>query len=467
MKYSREGLLLPAREVNSVDSEIFESFSAVHLNTVATYEQMSLVGDRKQQAANDLRAGKDVDFTVHNIDRLDLEEQITSLKRWKVELIADDSIDEDVKQIYRWRVNEDIANKYMLRASIDGNMNAYRRWNEYVYGKPNEHIYQAALDWVANDADTIITTSQKPETVAAAEKVQAMLADKRGYRELLAPDPIIFEAVRDDHMKEQGYYALLLAGVEIPEGKVNTETGDPILRHVLLNNLQSTYDISDASAGTWSVSHSDSSVKRPKKYDIASERFIGLGLGHEIGSHLLEKVNGQRGPLALAANGLDRYESGNEGRATIREQVPYETFDEFGKLVRWRDILRRHIAVSYAEGVGEDAPHTSQELYQFMYTIDMMYQSKLKTPLDGQSHEDKAHSKTAALVTRILRGVNGSKGGAYLKDKVYLEGHVACWATAAERGPTAISDGDLGKFDINNSRHIFLLQNYGLLPDNR
>lgn len=183
---------------------------------------------------------------------------------------------------------------------------------------------------------------------------------------------------------------------------------------------------------------------------------MGLALGHEVGSHLLERINGLVGPLRLASDGLDRYELGNEGRAIIREQVPYETFDEFGNLVRWRDILRRDIAVGLGAGVGEERPHSFSEVYGAMKPIDTMYALKSGKP-------ETAHKRSWDLTVRTRRGVSG-EGGAYLKDKVYLEGNVACWLTAALQGPAAISGGDLGKFDINNPRHIVLLQSVGLLP---
>jgi hypothetical protein len=47
---------------------------------------------------------------------------------------------------------------------------------------------------------------------------------------------------------------------------------------------------------------------------------------------------------------------------------------------------------------------------------------------------------------------------------VYLEGHVANWLEAATRGPAAVSEGDLAKFDISNPRHVQKLQKFGLLP---
>ena len=94
-----------------------------------------------------------------------------------------------------------------------------------------------------------------------------------------------------------------------------------------------------------------------------------------------------------------------------------------------------------------------------MNLIDTMYQSKL-TPENPEVTKQKAQAKTDTLMIRTRRGGN------YFKDKLYLEGHVAVWLTAALRGPQVISEGDLGKFDITNPRHIMFLQARGLLPDN-
>jgi hypothetical protein len=464
MKYEREGLLLPKQTEAPEDQHLYESFRAAHLDAQETYKELTLKADKKAQVLDRWHSGENASLVADHLDDASLESRLDSLTSWKRELLAEQEIDQDIKQAYRWRINEDIASVYMLKASADGDMRNFRRWNEFIYGAPDEDIYRGALDWVANDADVMLAKPDQPAAVvAAAEKVAALLKPERGYRELLAPEEDTFKEVREDHLRATGYYALLLAGTDIPrEGKITNEVGDPALQHIVKHNLQSDYAIADAAGSTWGVAHSKEVVERPKAYNMPWQRFVGLGPGHEIGSHLLERVNGARGPVALAEDGLDRYELGNEGRAVSREQVPYETFDEFGKLVRWRDILRRHIAISYAHGVGDSEPKASSEVYEFMNAIDTMYQAKL-TPDDSELTKQKAEAKTDALLTRVLKGTDGT-GGAYLKDKVYLEGHVACWLTASLEGPQVISEGDLGKFDINNPRHIALLQKKGLLP---
>ena len=461
MLYERDGLLLNERAEPQPDQELFDSLREI-TGGKETYSYLALSSERQTEVTENWRNGQEADLSLDgaNVDEYLVKQ--ASLRQWKLELLNNESIDPDTKQIYIWKVNEHIANINMLIASSNGDMRGFHGWNKFIYGEPDEVIYRASLDWVAHDAEILLADTAQPDSVhQASQKVIDLLEGRRGYREVLVPDSELYQEVRNDHMHERGYYGLLLAGINMPEGgKIDRHTGDPIVEQVL-HNIGSDKPIKDADGATWSVD--DEAVRRPVGYSLVLKRFIGLPIGHEVGSHELERTNGRRGPLALLAEGLDRYELGNEGRALIREQVPYETFDEFGKTVRWRDVLRRHIAVSFASGVGEDGPKTGLEVYNFMKTIDTMYQTKLK-PLDDVAAEEAAHKKTGSLLTRVLKGTDG-KGGAYLKDMVYLEGNVSGWLSAAERGPRAVSDGDTGKFDISNGRHLKELMRRGLLPE--
>ena len=467
MKYEREGLLLPVISEQAPDSELFASLNESLRFGDATYKELNASSEQKILAPELWHNGQNADLTVNKYNLSENETRKQNLLDWKKDLIANNDIDPEYKQLYRWKVNENIANINIIKASVNGDMRDFKRWNEYIYGKPDGEIYQAAIDWVASDADKLLAVpDQYPSIKAAAEKVLKLVGNNRGNRELLCPNEDSFEKVHADHMRPMGYYGLLLAGVVIPEGKISNEIGDPILEHIVKNNLQSSYEIKNASGSTWGVSHRDQTIERPESYNLPAKRFVGLGAGHEIGSHLLEKENGSRGPILLASAGLDRYELGNEGRAVMREEIVYDKFDDFGKLPRWRDIIRRHIAISFANGTTNgEGTKSSSEVFELVNAIDTMYQVKL-TPQDSETTITKANAKTDALLLRVLKGTDGT-GGAYLKDKVYLEGHVACWATVNEQGASVVSSGDLGKFDINNPRHIASLQKFGLLPNNR
>jgi len=476
MTWKRDGLLLESHEEPARDAGLALSLEDTLSGFAPVYRQLRVGDERIESAAVDLQAGLDVDMVASELDADKLDEQAKKLRRWKRLLLGgdidndfyggsvgntDDTVGEGIVRAYRLRVNEEIAKVHILQASKAGNMRSFMRWNKFVYGKPDERLYRAALDFVAADADDLIDEYGIDSVQGkAAENVLNMVGGKRGDRRQLMPDEDTFKSVSEDHMRVGGYYALLLAGVEIPKDRISQCTGRPLIEQVL-NNLESDYVIDEVDGSVWSVDHGNQAVNQPHEYSLLNKRFRGLVIGHEIGSHILEKINGRRGPLRLAETGLDRYELGNEGRAVVREQVVYDTFEQFSKTVRWRDILRRHMAISYACGVADDTSRTSAETYKFMNTIDRMYQIRLN-PDDIESAVEKAEKKTKALILRVLKGTDGS-GGAYSKDLIYLQGNVGVWNVAKDSGPEVISEGDYGKFDITNYRHTRLLEAVGLI----
>jgi hypothetical protein len=460
----RTGLLLPLDETfTPADAEVHASFVEAHDGMREAYRQLTVPEQTRADMETAFREGRisNPDLTAQHLDEKILKGQAERLLRWRDGLGAI-ALDQDIREAYEARASESIANVRMLLASNRRDMAGVREQNEFIYGRPDAQTYRAALDWFGAQADRY-TDHENPAVADAAQRVVDTIRGQRGDRTLLVPDRAVFEAVRTDHYREGGYYALLLAGVTIPEGVIRPEAGNPIVEHVVRNNLQSDY-VLRAGSGAWGVVHSEAAVEHPAKYALPKARFIGLPLGHEVGSHLLEGVNGQRGPIALAgpgpASGLDRYELGNEGRAVIREQVVYERFEDFEELIRWRDILRRYVAIGYGDGTETDVPHTFADTYAFINAIDTMYAGLKET--DPIAIADKAHARTWSLLARVLKGTDGT-GGAYAKDLVYLDGHVRNWRTAAKYGPGVISEGDLGKFDITNPRHVTLLQGRGLL----
>lgn len=463
MSYERTGLLLEKPRQPAADADVLASMHVAQESVGLPYKQLTLQTERRASVIDRLHNLESPNLTAEHLDDVELSDQLSAMRAWKKELLGRNDINPDIKQAYRWMINEDIANIHMLRASAAGDMRSFQRWNEFIYGKPNEQIYKAALDWVANDAEVMLAQFGADSTPGlSAQRVLDSIGDRRGDKSLLVPSDEVFQAVRDNHMREGGYYALLLEGVEIPDGgKVDQEMGAPILDHIVHENLQSDYEIEYVDGSVWGVDHKRETVEVPKKYNMVVPRFKGLGPGHEIGTHLLEMINGGRGPVAATTRGLDRNERG-EGRAVLREQVVYDSFEDFGKIVRWRDIMRRHIAISFACGVADEQPRSAAETYDFLSAIDLMYQLKLRPDTPDEALA-RARKKTDPLILRVLKGTDGT-GGAYLKDIVYLEGNVAVWRAAETFGPGIITDGDLGKFDISNPRHIAVLQKAGLLP---
>ncbi|HSX15981.1 MAG TPA: hypothetical protein VLF40_04280 [Candidatus Saccharimonadales bacterium] len=400
------------------------------------------------------------DLRPRGLDEKALAEQETLAEAYKL-TVHDWDGDPGLRQIYLWRVNENIANMRMVRAAAAGDDRRFEAYNAFIYGKPRQEVFAGVADELCTQAEAGLASGHAPVREAAARVID-LLGGHRGDRTLLVPPPEVFKRVRDDHLRAGGYYALLLAGVELPAGLtvVTPDVGDPALQQVL-RNLESDYTLQDAPGATWSLKHAQQAVLRPVGYKLPPRRFLGLGAGHEIGTHLLERENGLRSAVQLLSSGFDRYELTNEGRAVMREQVAYDTFEEFAALPRWQDILRRHLATSLAEGLAGE-PMDFAGVYEIMNAVDVLYETT-KKPEDPADARRRADNRTWKLLAEsIFKGTDGEHG-AYRRYMVYLEGGIDCWRAAAE-DPDVISQGDRGKFGITNQRHRPVLQKYGILP---
>jgi hypothetical protein len=442
-----------------LDREVFETYDELRLGQKDYNDLLSPPKAKKEAALALLHEGHDADLRAEHNDESYLSERIALMKGWKDGLLAS-TLDPDVKQLYRWRINEDIANMYMIQASQRGDMRNFNRWNTFIYGEPNAQTYAGAIDWIMSDAETIEHDATNEQVKHAAQTVIDMMPGGRGDKSVLVPDAETFAKVRADHFRPDGFFDEILEGVERPDVEVITqEEGTSIIDFILKNNLGDLYERGRAAGTAWSVNHQQQRFKQPDQFSMSWERFIGLPVGHEAGTHIKEAVNARMGRLGLMVWGLDRFEQGAENRALIREQVPYETFEQFAEQPRWRFILERKIAISYGLGLNEDAPHGSGEVYSLINAIEYMYQIA-KTPDDPVRAKQDAQTRTDGIIIRALKGTDGT-GGAYRKDEIYLDG--GAWKTASERGVQAVVDGDKGKYDIANDRHVDHLQRLGVL----
>lgn len=374
---------------------------------------------------------------------LDFRQQLHADLNWGVEDV--------VSQLYLWRVNELIAETRMMQAVHEGDQKHIRALNRFMYGRPNEAVFAASIERFRQAA--VEAQDHKDHTVrTAAQTVLNGLPASDGDPCILGPSEALFQKVRKEHFGEMGYFTLLLAGADMPEkGPVKPDVGEPVLAAVTRNVGLEYFSRATGDGAVWGLDPERSKYLGPEKYAMPLKRFIGLPAGHEIGSHGLELANGLRSILGLAAHGLDRYDRGNEGRAVIREQVPYDTFADFAKTRRWEDIIRRHLATGFLAGMFPEGT-TVKEFVTTLQAIDTIFEFGNNTKdRSGDELCEKAEDRTWKLVKRVL-------GRKIYKDMYYLEGNIDCW-NVAER----IASGDLGKFDITNSRHTDRLEKLGVL----
>jgi hypothetical protein len=390
---------------------------------------------------------------------------LKKMRALKKEILKDEELEKEIKQVYCKRVNEIIANAQMSLQAAIGNQKNFNRYNKFNHGEPKEEVFKATSNYFYETASKALN-SGTPKVKEAAQIVLELIEKDENTTMTILPSQELFDAVKTGH---EEFKNKILRGLEneIPaKGFKNAVEADPFTRRILNNiGLHDVKIVDQKNNGTtWSFSAAKKELYRPRtNKPISKERYIGLVAFHEIGTHGLEVINGKNSDLPLLAMGLDRYVGASEGKATIREQIAYDTAAGLAEDVRFQDILRRHFAISLAFG-HQNGPKDFKEAYKIINAIDRLWERQNKE--EEETYEDadkKADKRTWALLTeRTHKGTDGTHG-AYRKDMIYLENNIAYWQLA-KREPESMKYWDLGKFDYNNKEHVKVLQKLGMIP---
>lgn len=443
---------------NTYDEKWYKRLSELLSLTGEVFAALELPQDELHRRRIMFRASnysQNPDLLPRHIDKTALQFCNTQLQ----ELLSDLEREEQnvaVKEVYTARIQEMIANNTMIIAATVGDSETFRNQNEFIYGKPDRQIFYDVCSWIRGDAEKTLEHSDGA-LKNFAKTILQLVPKSTGNPNGIMPDEATFHKIRNLHHQKGGFYDTLFRGLSLPSsGKVGQDLGDEICIQVL-KNIGSDYDLAYAENGIWAVLQTQKSVVRPPDYELDRDEFVGI-VSHEIGSHLLEAVNGGKQPLRLLETGLDRYEFGSEGRAFLREQIVYPNEATFIRQASWEYIIVLHLGVSLAEGL-DGRPYTFSELYNIIYWLFSFWRER-RFPYDVRN-EQIVRDEAWFLAVRISKGSVGS-GGAYMKDIVYLEGNIRCWEVARHQ-PELILLGDEGKFDIANQSHIQVLQRLGII----
>jgi hypothetical protein len=377
---------------------------------------------------------------------------LTALKRQ----LPTSAPDPNVRRAYHWRINEDLANINMVLAAARRHTSKFRGYNLFLYGAPRKDIFGAVCDWFVCDAEKA-HNDPRATVVAAAAKVTKALRRSRGDREFLIPNPEVFHAARKHEYAVGGFMYRLLQGIEFPpSGTITEQGGDKILRQ-MLKNLHCQQTLEDAAA--WSVT--PTALRRPIAYSMPTQDFIEY-VSHEF-RHIIEYQDGLSTRLELTSTGLDHYSLENEGRGVVTEEITNKTFQAFTKRRRWYELLGRHLTVSLSCGI--DGQHRDfSQVYDIIKSVLLVYESaRSDVPNNIDAIVQKADDQAWDLLLSVYEGTDGSgRGGGWRRPMIYLEGSVDLWQ-AETKHSGAIEIGDLGKFDIDNPRHVKLLEAAGIL----
>jgi hypothetical protein len=434
----------------AIDSRWYGRFKKI--GSFQAYEYLD--GDREYREAQRLGflsgqiENPELDYPKINFTRItEIENALMDLK---ADIISQES-DEFIKQVYRWKINEKIAEIRLLQAVKTGEARRFELYSQFIYGKPSPEIFNYTLYNLRLIVENGLK-SDNPLISALASELVMQVSLPKNLESYQQPDEETIAAVRVETLRELG---VLTEALEAPDNDSKLNAAEiRLIFEQALDKLQAdgwSIVIDQSSKTAISVDQENKSVKVPESRMLAFSKLRTL-IAHEIGTHVARRVNGERSKLKLLGLGLDRYEKGEEGVATMREQVldgdaeNYSGFDG-------------HFAIGLAVGL-DGHPRNFREVYSILEKYYFM-----KSLLSGKDQEAafKLAQKNAWNRTvRTFRGTDcKTRGICFTKDIIYREGNIGVW-TVAKNNPEEIMRFSVGKYDPANPRHIYILNQLGI-----
>ncbi len=300
------------------------------------------------------------------LDRDDLVRRDQNLRALKKDVLAHEQ-NEAVRQAYRWRINEKLAEIGLMKASESGDMRKFDRYTSFVYGEPSKEIFAYTIGQLRAYAEKHVASSN-PDIAEYARAFLQMLPEDLPDAKL-NPLPGESEITTAKGSVEQEFSDLISF-----EGEGDSLSGDALKREFELA-LQKVgaegWSVEMVNRGTVSVDQENRAVKVSTGAKTRSK--LERLMVHEVGTHVKRRINGERSKLRLLGLGLDRYEGAEEGVATMREQALEGKVSDFSGLLG-------HLSNSLARGV-DGKPRTFREVHEWMqhyFTLNAMVLGRSK-----------------------------------------------------------------------------------------
>lgn len=436
-------------ELAPLDQEWYVRYSK--FGAMQSYEYLHGDPTTRAQEKEDFLEGRNRNPTLDypKIDLNDISSKEKELLELKMDIISREP-NEVLVQVYRWRINEKIAELRMLKATAHGDMRRFKRYSDFIYGKPSPEIF----------AFTIVSMRQKVE--------ESLMSDNNDLREaahaVLECLPNIREKNGEYELPDKETIEVAYAGSKDVIG-VKPESSEDEELNAEAIKIAFEEALGEISAHDWEVTIVDGrsavsvdqelkQVKVPSSKLVTRLQLRKL-IAHEIKTHLQRRLHGERSKLMLLGLGLDRYSRGEEGVATMREQVLTGDVADFAGLYG-------HLAVGLASGL-DDIPRDFRDVYEILekyYTFTNMTK--------GQTLEAaQLNAKNSAWdrCVRTFRGTDCSTPGICgTKDMIYREGNIDVWEVI-KSNPSEMIRFNVGKYDPSNDRHIWVLETLGISDD--
>ncbi|MFC1633165.1 tyrosine/phenylalanine carboxypeptidase domain-containing protein [Patescibacteria group bacterium] len=435
------------RSEQALDERWFAKFKDVSIFQAYEY----YVGDPEERAEQkEAFINNEVDNPTLDYPKLDLEslqEHEGYLVEFKKDLLLNEA-NENIRQIYRWKVNEKIAENRMMQASVNGDMRHFERYSKFVYGEPSPEIFAGVINMIREQAQSNLGSSNK-ELDEISQRVLAQLPDFPEAKTIALPSQKAIDSAYGKTILELGDLVQISEEQEEYDAKEMKEIFQAALNNIEVNDWNVV--VSEQNKATMSVDQESKQVLIPKNKKVTFEKLKGL-LAHEIGTHIVRRKKGERSRLKLLSLGLDRYEKGEEGLSTMAEQALSGNMQDYAGIVG-------HLSIGLAKGIG-GKPKDFRQLFNVMTDIYTM--NRLAEGKNLEKAQDLARKRAWNNCVRVFRGTDcKTPGVVFTKDIIYREGNIGVWDVLG-KNPEEQMRFTVGKYDPANPRHILMLEQLGI-----
>ena len=387
-----------------------------------------------------------LDYPKLNLENLDNRDQ--ELLKLKKDILREEK-HEVIKQAYRWRINATLAEVRMLKATLNGEMRKFKRYSEFVYGKPSKEIFMQNLQSIKELIDSQ-NNSDNVDIKQASEELKILVNFDLPQNEIYnLPNNNLIQIAKK--MFEEEFADVINL---IPENKKEfkaEEIKEIFQKSLNLLGAEGWEVVVDKNKTALGVVQETKRVEVPESRLLKNKEMVRLDI-HEIGTHVKRSVEGGKSILKLLEIGFDRSEKGEEGVATVREQLFSSSLKDFAG-------MQGHLAIGLAEGL-DGRPRNFRDVFKIFKTYFI-----IKKLIAGKELSIAKEEAEKAAWNRCLRTFKGTDcktpGVCFTKDIVYREGNIGVWEVI-KKDTQEMRRFSVGRYDPSNQRHLWILEQLGI-----
>jgi hypothetical protein len=441
------------RQTESLDARWYRDFETISSqNDIIECLDGDLEYRSEERRLFELGEKNNPELDYPNIDLEILEKEERELLRLK-EAIINDEQNEVIKQAYRWRINEKIAEIRMLKATANGDMRKFKRYAEFVYGKPSKDIFYLSVKEIKGQIRKTKDSENEAVASASRELIEILPDPEKDIQLPEKPSPELVQIIHEIFEKEWKSLELSEIDTDIVTDEIVAQIFERALEVIGANNWQV---VIDKDRTRINVSQEQELIKIPKDREIGFLKLKTLVM-HEVKRHVERRVKGEASKLSLLGLGLDRYIRGEEGVAKVTEHGIEGKFKSFA-------TPEMYIAIGLALGL-DGIERDFRDVYEILEKHFLLKEMRKKLPISIEGARKVARDKAWNHCIRAFRGTDcRTKGVAYTKDIVYRDGTIGVWRLLSQDASEAYKFS-IGKYDPTNERHLWVLSQLDITDD--